>query len=99
MATYLKYYQTEETLVKYNQAKADLTDVKAWWAKFSRGEKRLRKTQAQLVDLTERVLEQEMAGWSQRMIDALSELRQEEEAREQKREPQNSEAQSSAPEA
>ncbi len=87
LTTYLKYYQTEETLVKYNQARADLTAVKAWWAKFSVAEKRAPQNQAQLVDLTERVLEQETAGWSQRMIDALSEMRQAEADRaEQQRE-------------
>lgn len=74
LLTYLRYYQTEETLTKYNYTKGDLTEVKVWWSQLSIAEKRMRPNIDKLVDLTERVLEQETAGWSQRMIEALAEL-------------------------
>ncbi len=79
--TYLKNYQTEETVALYNRAKGDLADVKSWWTGFSAFEKRDPRNKAMLVELTERVLEQETAGWSQRMIDALTEMRRDEDKR------------------
>jgi hypothetical protein len=74
LTTYLRYYQTEETLIKYNCAKADLLDIKAWWAALTPVETKLPQNAERLVEITEQVLEQETAGWSQRMIDILSEL-------------------------
>ncbi|MEA3210517.1 MAG: hypothetical protein QOE70_3574 [Chthoniobacter sp.] len=87
-ASYLRYTQTEETLATYNHAEADLNDVKAWWDTLSPYEKGRGENYRKLVDLTEKVLEQETAGWSQRMTDTLDELhRKDDEGKEKESQP------------
>lgn len=79
LTTSLAYRQLEETLVRYNQAAADLANVREWWTKLSPAAKRNPKNIDQLVDVTEKVLGTELSGWVQRMEDALAQLKAEEE--------------------
>jgi hypothetical protein len=82
LATVLKYQATEPTLVKYNQAAVDLMNVKAWWEMLPPASRRSRAHLDLLVDLTEKTLETETAGWTQQMTDALAALRKAEDAME-----------------
>jgi hypothetical protein len=79
LTTSLAYRQLEETLVRYNQAAADLANVREWWTKLSSAAKRNAKNIDQLVEVTEKVLGTELSGWVQRMEDALAQLKAEEE--------------------
>ena len=75
-ATYLEYQQIENTLMKYNQAATDLTNIKAWWTALPAEAKSDPKREKfdKLVGNTEQVLQSELAGWVQRMENALAEL-------------------------
>lgn len=75
LATYLSYQQTENTLMKYNQAGTDLDNVKSWWTALPAEEQAKADTVTTLVDHTEKVLESELDGWVQQMQNALAELR------------------------
>jgi len=72
--TYLRYTQSEETLGTYNRARIDLKNIRAWWAMLTEEEQRDPDSFATLVEWTEKTLEEETAGWSQRMTDVLSKL-------------------------
>ncbi len=74
---YLEYQQVENTLIKYNQAAADLANIEAWWTALTAEEKADQKNIDQLVGHTEKVLESELTGWVQQMENALSKLRAE----------------------
>jgi hypothetical protein len=75
LATFLSYQQTENTLMKYNQAATDLDNVKSWWTALPAEEQARPETVTTLVDHTEKVLESELDGWVQQMQNALAELR------------------------
>ena len=77
ITTYLGYRQTESSLMKYNQAKTDLDNVKAWWTALSAEEQATQDNVDLLVDHTEQVLKSELDGWVQQMQNALAELRKE----------------------
>jgi hypothetical protein len=72
--TYLRYTQSEETLITYNRARIDLKNVYAWWNNLTLTQQAEQANFNTLVDLTEKALEEETTGWSQRMTDALTEL-------------------------
>ena len=74
-ASFLAYQQTEQTLVQYNQTVTDLENVKSWWTKLTPAERRDAQNMDRLIDFTEKTLEAQMAGWGQRMEDALEKLR------------------------
>lgn len=75
LATYLSYQQTENTLMKYNQASTDLDSIKRWWTALP-AEDQVNQTNVDaLVEHTEKVLESELDGWVQQMQNALEELR------------------------
>ena len=63
--------------MKYNQAKTDLDNVKAWWTALSAEEQATQENVDLLVDHTEQVLKSELDGWVQQMQNALAELRKE----------------------
>ena len=63
--------------MKYNQAKTDLDNVKAWWTALSAEEQATQDNVDLLVDHTEQVLKSELDGWVQQMQNALAELRKE----------------------
>jgi hypothetical protein len=72
---YLEYQQVENTLTKYNQAATDLANLRSWWTTLTEKEKNDPKNFEQLVEFTEDILSTEMAGWTQRMENALDKLR------------------------
>jgi hypothetical protein len=75
LTAYLQHFQLENTLVKYNQSASDLTTVKAWWRALSKSEREIPKNKDLLVESTEKVLENELTGWVQRMQDAMAKIR------------------------
>ncbi|HJQ24259.1 MAG TPA: DUF4231 domain-containing protein [Blastocatellia bacterium] len=75
LGTYLGYRQTENTLMKYNQAATDLANIKAWWNALPADEQAKQTNINSLVAHTEQVLQSELDGWVQQMQNALSELR------------------------
>ncbi len=77
--TYLSYKQTENTLMKYNQAATDLDSVKAWWTALPPDDQAKQENLNTLVDHTEMVLQTEHDGWIQQMQNALAELRKDQE--------------------
>ncbi|MDN3515436.1 MAG: DUF4231 domain-containing protein [Candidatus Brocadia sp.] len=72
--TYFGYQQVENTLIQYNQAATNLSNIKSWWMSLSPEEQANQKNIGLLVDNTEKVLESELSGWVQHMQDALAEL-------------------------
>ncbi|HEX8087575.1 MAG TPA: DUF4231 domain-containing protein, partial [Blastocatellia bacterium] len=75
IGTYLGYRQTESSLMKYNQVRTNLENVKAWWIGLSSEEQSMQQNINSLVKYTEQVLESELDGWVQQMQNALVELR------------------------
>jgi len=75
LTAYLQHFQLETTLVKYNQSASDLTTVKGWWRALSKSERQIPKNKDLLVESTEKILENELTGWVQRMQDAMAKIR------------------------
>ena len=73
--SFLSYRQTETTLVGYNQTATDLDNLLSWWTSLQPEEQSLRDNVEALASHTEQVLSDELAGWTQRMTDALEKLR------------------------
>lgn len=74
IGTYLGYRQTESTLGKYNQAAADLANVRGWWQALPPEDRGSQATTDALVEHTEQVLQLDLDGWVQQMQNALAEL-------------------------
>ncbi len=74
IGTYLGYRQVESTLGKYNQAAADLANVRAWWQALPPEDRNTAATTDSLVEHTEQVLQLDLDGWVQQMQNALAEL-------------------------
>ena len=75
VGTYFGYRQTENTLIKYNQAGEDLKNVRSWWYGLKAEEQADPVNINSLVEHTEQVLQSEMDGWVQQMQNALDNLR------------------------
>lgn len=75
LATYLSYQQTENSLMKYNQASTDLDSIKRWWTALPAEDQGNQDNVDALVEHTEKVLQSELDGWVQQMQNALEELR------------------------
>ena len=73
--SFLSYRQIETTLVGYNQTATDLDNLLSWWTSLQPEEQSLRDNVEALASHTEQVLSDELAGWTQRMTDALEKLR------------------------
>ncbi len=73
--SFLSYRQTETTLVGYNQTATDLDNLLSWWTSLQPEEQSLRDNVEALASHTEQVLSDELAGWTERMTDALEKLR------------------------
>jgi ABC-type multidrug transport system fused ATPase/permease subunit len=73
--TFLSYRQVETTLVNYNQTATDLENILSWWTALEPLEQVQRANIEALASHTEDVLANELAGWTQRMTDALEKLR------------------------
>ncbi|HBB95913.1 MAG TPA: hypothetical protein DC054_11030 [Blastocatellia bacterium] len=74
LTAHMEHFQLESTLVKYNQSKADLGNVKSWWSALSDRQKQDPSNQTLLVESTEKILENELTGWVQRMQDAMEKI-------------------------
>jgi hypothetical protein len=73
--SFLSFRQIETTLVGYNQTATDLENLLSWWTSLQPEEQSLRANVEALASHTEQVLSDELAGWTQRMTDALEKLR------------------------
>jgi hypothetical protein len=76
---YLGYLQVDNTIVIYNQSVAKLSDLELRWHALSPGERDAAAFE-KLVTSAEDVLAGENAGWVQQMNDAMSELKNRQEA-------------------
>jgi hypothetical protein len=74
LGTLLSYRQTESNLLKYNQAAADLDNVKSWWKALPAAERARQSNIDTLVDRTEKVLQTELDGWVQQMRNAMADV-------------------------
>jgi hypothetical protein len=76
LASFLTFKQVETTLMSFNQTATDLENIEAWWLSLEPDEQKDAANVEQLGKFTERILETEVGGWSQRMSDALEKLRE-----------------------
>ena len=74
--TQLSYRQVETMLTGYNQTATDLDNILAWWTALDAAEQAQPHNIETLSAHTEQVLANELAGWTQRMTDALEKLRE-----------------------
>lgn len=72
IANYLEWQQTEYSLVKYNQARADLENLRNWWQALTPAQHADPAHASLLVTQTEHVLDLERSGWIQQMQDMLA---------------------------
>ena len=86
IGTYLGYRQTESTLIKYNQAATDLSNINLWWNALPTEDQAKQENIDSLVQHTEQVLQSELSGWIQQMQNALAELRKNQEQKPEKEE-------------
>jgi len=77
LTTYLEYQQIENTLIKYNQAANDLSNVRTWWIALSEDEQAKQKNIDILVGRTEAILQLEFRGWMKEMQQTFTELKEE----------------------
>jgi hypothetical protein len=71
---YLQYNQIENTLIKYNQALTQLTNVKTWWSILSEEERKNTVNIDKLVNATESTLVTEHQTWLKNIKDAVSKI-------------------------
>jgi len=64
------------TLVKYNQAAADLSNLRYWWSTLSAQDKARLENRQNLVNTTESILEIERGIWIQQMEEVTKEVKQ-----------------------
>ena len=79
LGTYLSYRGVDSTLTNYNQTAIDLENIKGWWTALRPDEQADPPNIDALVQHTEQVLATELSGWTQRMQDALADLRKDQE--------------------
>ena len=80
--SFLEYKQIENTLIKYNQTKIELENIKFWWMSLSNNEKRKKENKDKLVQKTEDVLRTELSGWIRQMQVTIDKLYTKKEAAE-----------------
>ena len=74
LTTFIGLRQYDFLLKRYNVAKSNLLNIKAWWTALSEEEKLQQSNLDKLVSSTEQAIENQMQGWVQQMKDALAEL-------------------------
>jgi len=74
----LEIDQVENSLVQYNMALTNLSNVASWWKGLSPWERTRQKNLDLLVDQTETTLEHETTGWVQQMQSTLDKLTEKE---------------------
>jgi hypothetical protein len=79
LGAYLSYRGVDSTLTNYNQTAVDLENIKGWWTALRPDEQGNPSNIDALVENTEKVLATELSGWTQRMQDALANLRKDQE--------------------
>lgn len=75
LTAYVGHLQIEHSLIQYNQAATDLSNVRAWWTALSTEEKAKQDNRDTLVDKSEKILESELTGWVQQMQDTMADVR------------------------
>lgn len=79
ISSYMEQHQMEASLRKYNQAAADLINLRNWWVALSAREQADQANIDKLVTESERVLQAEFSGWMEEMKDTISKLKEEQE--------------------
>ncbi len=79
ITAYLQYTQVEYTMIRNNQTLIQLQNIRAWWRALSVEDKKDQKNIDGLVETTEKLLDDQLAGWVRQMGDALSSLRSQQE--------------------
>jgi len=74
LTTYLHYQQVENTLMSYNQAATNLSNIKLWWVALSDEKKKKGNNIRNLVRKTETALQNELSGWVQQMEDVMADI-------------------------
>lgn len=75
IGAYMGYNQYEMLLIKYNQGRTDLENIRNWWDALTTEEQYLPENFADLVKHTEQTLKNEFDGWLQQMENNLSNLK------------------------
>jgi hypothetical protein len=97
LGAYLSYRGVDSTLTNYNQTAIDLENIKGWWTALRPDEQGDPANVDALVQHTEEVLATEISGWTQRMQDALSNLRKDQEKEADDRKPREKQADDTGP--
>lgn len=72
LSAYIGHLQIEHSLIQYNQAATDLSNVRLWWTALPADEKAKQENRDVLVDKSEKILESELTGWVQQMQDTMA---------------------------
>lgn len=75
LTSYLGYKLSEDKLMKFNQARTELVNVRAWWNALSPDDQADQENVNTLVEHTEQVLKSELDNWVQLKQDVLAEVR------------------------
>jgi len=65
--SFLEYKQLENTLIKYNQTRTELSNIKLWWISLSNSERTKEENKDKLVQKIEDFLRTELSGWIRQM--------------------------------
>ncbi len=72
--SFLEYKQIENTLIKYNQSRTELYNIKLRWQSLSKTERGSCEKKDMLIQKTEDVLRTELSGWIRQMQVTLEKL-------------------------
>jgi hypothetical protein len=75
LTSFLGYKLSEDKLMKFNQARTELVNVRAWWMALSPDDQADQENVDMLVEHTEQVLKSELDNWVQLKQNVLAELR------------------------
>ena len=75
LTSFLGYKLSEDKLMKFNQARTGLTNVRSWWNALSPDDQADQENVNTLVEHTEQVLKSELDNWVQLKQNVLAELR------------------------
>lgn len=75
LTSFLGYKLSEDKLMKFNQARTELGNVRAWWNALSPDDQADQGNVDMLVEHTEQVLKSELDNWVQLKQNVLAELR------------------------
>jgi TRPM family ion channel/conflict system pore-forming effector with SLATT domain/uncharacterized protein DUF4231 len=78
--SFLEYKQIENTLIKYNQTRIELENIKSWWDSLTNSERAKKEKKDELVQRTEDVLRTELSGWIRQMQVTIDKLYSKKEA-------------------